>query len=94
MCVRLRVVKHSNTGRQRQEGTLRSAQLHGHQTGTVIRADLEDIFELLSTRLIWTFNHSSLLKSWICYEHFIAAQDTTVLNVVTLFLRKCPEHTF
>lgn len=48
VCVRLRVVKHSNTGRLRQEGTVRSAQLHGHLTGTVIRAKAEDIFELLS----------------------------------------------
>lgn len=50
VCVRLRVVKHSNTGRLRQEGTVRSAQLHGHLTGTVIRTKPEDIFELLSTR--------------------------------------------
>lgn len=49
MCVRLRVVKHSNAGRLRQEGTVRSAQLHGHLTGTVIRTKPEDIFELLST---------------------------------------------
>lgn len=36
-CVCLPVVKHSNTGRLRQEGTLHSAQLRGLLTGTVIR---------------------------------------------------------
>lgn len=33
------------------------------------------------------------LKSRICFEHFIAVWDTTVLNVVTI-LRQCPERTF
>lgn len=49
VCARLRVVKHSNAGHLRQECTVRSAQFHGHLTGTVIRTKPEDIFELLST---------------------------------------------
>lgn len=48
VCVRLRGVKHSNTERLRQEGTVGSTQLHGHNTGTVIRTKPEDIFELPS----------------------------------------------
>lgn len=64
VCVRLRVVKHSNTGRLRQEGTVRSAQLHGHLTGTVIRAKAEDIFELLGAHKpgmdVWWFHPAKI----------------------------------
>lgn len=44
VCVCLPVVKHSNAGRLRQEGTLHSAQLRGHLTGTVIRDKPKHIF--------------------------------------------------
>lgn len=49
-CVSLSVVKHSNTGRLRQEGTFHSAQLRGLLTGTVIRENPNGCF-LAATEL-------------------------------------------
>ena len=68
-CVCLPVVKHSNTGRLRQEDTLHSAQLRGLLTGKVIRETPKGIFFLQNnTRLKWTFNQTILVISRTCFE--------------------------
>lgn len=83
-CVCLPVVKHSNTGRLRQEGTLHSVQLRGLLNGTVIREKPKGFFSLLLnlTRLKWTFNKAILTNSRTCLEEFNAVYGTTAVNVM------------
>lgn len=79
VCVCLPVVKHSNAGRLRQEGTLHSAQLRGHLTGTVIRTNQKTFLQLLSlTRLKWTFNPTARLNSRTCFELSNAAVNVVI----------------
>lgn len=67
MCVL--VVKHSNAGRLRQEGTLHSAQLRGlHNWHSDQRK--AHFFSGCCTRWKWTFNHAIPIISRTCFDYF------------------------